>query len=117
MRLLGLAFVSALLLAPVGLAKQATHPRACALKDNANVTLTGIARSVMSGAQEPQESINTYFLLETSGPPCGKQEISVFAPGIIACSEGDHVTVRGVYYAPGEIITWPMIDMAKVTCS
>src|SRR5260221_2047655 len=61
----------------------------CRFKDMAQVVVKGIARSIKSGAQEPGESINTYFYLETAGPPCGRSQISVFATGIIPCMDGD----------------------------
>jgi hypothetical protein len=89
----------------------------CPFKDMAQVVVKGIARSIKSGAQEPGESINTYFYLETAGPPCGRSRISVFAAGIIPCMDGDKATVRGVFYAPGEPpFDEPMIDLATVAC-
>jgi len=111
-----LAIRSAVMLAPIADAKPAAHVHACALQDKTKVALTGIARSIQSGAEEPTESINTYFFLETRVRPCGEQRISVFAPGIIPCGEGDKVTVRGIYYAPDATFTWPMIDGARVSC-
>lgn len=115
-RIVALTICCAAMLAPAAEAKPAPHAWACALVDKTEVVLTGIARSVMSGAQEPGESINTYFFLETHGSTCGAQRISVFAPGIIPCGEGDKVTVRGTYFAPDATFTWPMIDGATVSC-
>jgi hypothetical protein len=101
---------------PAG-AKQTGEPAQCPFKDKEKVTVEGIARSVQSGAQEPGESINTYFYLETIGPPCGHLRISVFAAGIIPCTDGDKVTVSGTYYRPSEVpFDDPMIDLATVTC-
>ena len=113
MRLL-LAAAVVLAVAP---AQAKPKANACAFKDKQHVTVTGIARSIKTLAEEPGESLNTYFFLETSGPPCGEQRISVFAGGVIACSDGDKATVRGVYYAPDEIFTEPMIDLATVSCT
>jgi hypothetical protein len=104
------------LIASPAFATPSERGRACELRNKSEVTLTGIARDVKAGAEEPNESLNTTFMLETSGPPCGKQKILVFAPGIIACISGDKVSVRGIYYAPDRVISWPMIDMAKVSC-
>ena len=102
-------------LTPAAGAKAAVQ---CPFEDKAQVVVKGIARSIQSGAQEPGESINTYFYLETSEPPCGRQRIFVFAPGIIPCLEGENATVSGVYYAPAEVpFDQPMIDTAKVICS
>jgi hypothetical protein len=108
------------LLSPLAVETATAKPAvaaACPFKDKEQVVVAGIARSIMSGAEEPNESINTYFYLETSGPPCGSQRISVFATGIIPCIEGDRATVRGIYYAPDPIFNQPMIDLATVTCS
>lgn len=97
--------------------KPAPGAGACPFKDKEKVAVDGVARSVQSGAEEPGESINTYFYLDTSGPPCGRLRISVFAAGIIPCLEGDRVTVSGLYYVPSEApFDYPMIDLATVTC-
>jgi hypothetical protein len=118
MRVLTAFVLMSMLPALVSARADGEPPRSCPFKDMDQVAVTGLARRITSGAQEPGESINTYFDLETSGPPCGRQTISVFAPGIIACLEGDKVTVRGVYYAPGEVpFDRPMIDLAAVTCA
>ena len=98
---------------------EAKHaPRGCPFDDKATVTLKGAARSINAGAEEPGESINTYFYLETSGPPCGSLRVLVFATGIIPCIEEDKATVRGVFYKPSyPPFDFAMIDLASVTCT
>ena len=92
-------------------------PAVCPFKDKQPVAIDGLARSIKSGAEEPGESINTFFYLETTGDPCGKQRIMVFAIGMIPCVDGDKATVRGIYYPPSEPpFDFPMIDSATVTC-
>jgi hypothetical protein len=105
------------LLEPTVAPPAAAAAAGCPFKDMAQVVVKGVARSIKSGAQEPGESINTYFYLETSGQPCGRSRISVFAAGIIPCMDGDKATVSGVFYAPREPpFDEPMIDLATVEC-
>ncbi len=120
MRLLSFAAIclSTIFLFEPSVATQTTAPApGCPFKDKAQVVVKGQARSIKSGAEEPDESINTYFYLETSGPPCGRLRISVFAAGIIPCIDGEKVTVSGLYYRPSEPpFDEPMIDLATVVC-
>ena len=112
-------FFAAICLAALVRAAEAKHASpGCPFDDMATVTLKGVARSINAGAEEPGESINTYFYLETSGPPCGSLRVLVFATGIIPCIEEDKATVRGVFYKPSKPpFDFAMIDLATVSCT
>ena len=89
----------------------------CPFNSKDKVEIAGIIQNLKTGHQEPQEQINSYFDLLTTGEPCGDGRIMVFAPGMIPCINGDRATLKGNYYPPDkDFFDIAMMDAWEVKC-
>jgi len=89
----------------------------CPFGSQEQVEISGVIANMRTGHEEPQEQINSYFDLMTSGVPCGKGRIMVFAPGITPCIDGERAILKGRYYAPDpKFIDIAMMDACEVAC-